>query len=388
MINPFFMSVLCSIIILLFLSLGWTDLFFLPDSSVFIFLGLMAFINIILSTGVYLTKSRKVDVAESKLKLGFILLLLYLINFLFSGEVALINVITNTGSYYKDIRNIPTLFPLIVSLNVYLIIRTFYRYCVKSSGKELAYFILLLIPLLLIMGRGILVIALLTCLILYLRIKDVFSNRKTVIYSVIFIITIGFGFSMLGQVRSASNEVLNEGNAQLTRSFTELSKANESFFELGLPESLLWVYVYAVSPLSNFNNAVVTEYKNESCELITLSRSFLPESVQKNFMPAFESLRDGLVSPIFNVSTMFLLPYYYCGWYGVFCMLLVLYLMFFMGFFVVRNTPYCDTYMSLMSTVFILGFFSNVLILDVVFIPIALMICRACMKKLNVVIRR
>jgi oligosaccharide repeat unit polymerase len=360
------------LVVLALASLQWSSYYRdLSFETLFFLLSLFS-VNVLISVFFNFDNSIKVSQKQQSQKLRLLLYFLYIINVLYSKEIALLNVVLGVGSYYKDIANIPTLFPIVISLNVFLIIDLFVRINNGRKAKNIMTLVLLFSFLILNMGRGIALMAALTCLFSYfIRYKfSSISFKKSfkilLSFSIVMIL-----FSIMGSVRSDSNEVRNQGNIKLLRSFTELVQPTQHFYNSGVSEMVLWPYVYAISPIYNFDNAVKTNYNLNDCNVRFLTSSLLSESIQKNLLDKPNENKTGaLVNYIFNVSTTFLSPFYYCGWLGVVFYLIAFYGIFFFLYFIVRNTEYKIVFLGLYSTIFSLSLFSNMFILDVLFIPV------------------
>jgi hypothetical protein len=381
--NPFMIFNFSIVIVLFFSSLQWSFLYVNINNNTLIFIGLLFLSNILISFFCY--KDREVYFPDRKQnkRLRHLLYLLYIINFVYSKEIPIVNVIFNVGSYYKDINNIPTIFPLAMALNVFLIIDLFARLKVDINKKDNVLVLIFLFTLIMIhMGRGIFVMCFLHCIFYYLLSrKNVFSLKTLKVIS--YIIGLLFVFSLWGNIRSASNEVINSGNSKLTRSFSELVEPTKAFHEAGLPDSVLWVYAYAVSPLYNLDNTFNIEYNSGTCSPDFILRSVLPESFQKNFLSPVDELYGGLISPIFNVSTTFFTPYYYCGWIGVLIYIITFFMIFLTQYILVRKSEYKNIFLAQYCTVFLLSTFSNMFILDVLFIPLLITVLLSLYSRLK-----
>jgi len=294
----------------------------------------------------------------------------FAVNFIYAKEIALFNIVFNTGSYYKEIKDIPTLFPLLISLSTAICIISHKSWLTTSSKKDIYICISMLIIPIMTMGRGIFMYTFMTLIFqaIYFKGKIRLSNIK--IYAIYALIPIVI-FSVWGQIRSSSNEETNSSNQQLLKTLNELAEVTPDFEESIFPDAALWPYIYAVSPLANFDNALLRNYRSSSsCDLIYIPKSLLPESIQKNIGIFEENLDGALISPIFNVSTGLILPYYYCGVFGVISFIILLLLVLLFCLFATHKTSFHVCALSQATTILTLMLFANVFILDVVFIPL------------------
>lgn len=275
--NPFMIFNMSLLVVLALASLQWSSYYRdLSFETLFFLLSLFS-VNVLISVFFNFDNSIKVSKKQQSKKLRLLLYFLYIINVLYSKEIALLNVVLGVGSYYKDIANIPTLFPIVISLNVFLIIDLFVRINNGDKRKNIMTLVLLFSFLILNMGRGIALMAALTCLFSYF-IRYKFSSIS---FKKLFKILLSFSivmilFSIMGSVRSDSNEVRNQGNIKLLRSFTELVQPTQHFYNSGVSEMVLWPYVYAISPIYNFDNAVRINYNLNDCNVRFLTLPSLP----------------------------------------------------------------------------------------------------------------
>tara|TARA_B110000503_G_C7095106_1_gene391204 strand:- start:319 stop:1386 length:1068 start_codon:yes stop_codon:yes gene_type:complete len=303
----------------------------------------------------------------------FVIIILFVIDFVYLKEIPLINAIFNSGTYYKDLDHIPLVYPLITSISVFLIVFYFYYYISFKEKIYLTYILILLIPLVLNIGRGLVVMALLPCLLIYLSQLDFRNSYKKIgrllLISFVFIIL----FGQLGNVRS-TERIKNENN-DLNSIIIVAGQATEEFKNSIVPSEFFWLYLYAASPIANFDNILA---KRNFIDYSSLSEfivyNFMPQSLQKRFLGEFKKNTKYLIIDTFNVSTMFALPYFQYGWWGVFFFLFIYVLFFVIAYIIVRGSNYRVLFLAFFSTSFILGWFSNALVLDVIFIPIAICI--------------
>jgi hypothetical protein len=373
MINPFYLSAISYISVFLVFSLKWSRYYqYLSENILLFFL-----VNIVLSIllGFYFGKSLKFQNIPNKDKrINFYVILIivgYFINFMYAREIPLINVIFKIGSYYKDIEMIPTFFPLLTSLTVFFGIYTFNHYLSFKERNYLYKSLILFLLILMNMGRGVLIMALIPCFLLFLSHRKFNINFKNSIGILILLFIILFGFGYLGNVKTFEdpNYRSNTGNILV------LGSATEEFKESIVPYEFFWTYLYVVSPTANLNSFTQNNGNYDSGFFEFLTFNFFPQSLQKFFIN-YESIniKRYLVVDNFNVSTAFVVPYIQLGWLGIILYQVIFYLLIFITLFLLRKSPFKSLFLSLVSTVTVLSLFSNMLILDVLIIPIILCI--------------
>jgi oligosaccharide repeat unit polymerase len=361
MINPFFVSSFTLLLVLGFHQLKWSNLYTVLSFNSILFIVLLIISNLFFA--LVFKKYFKYKVIPFKninLKVWIIpLIILYIINFLYSGEVPLINLIFNIGTYYKDIEMIPTLFPLLMSINVFLIIYSFSIFNQTKKRKYLKYTLLLLVPIILNNGRGVLVMAVLPCALIYFSSLKLRFLRKHFHVFILGSIFASFVFGYIGNSRmDTRNDILAIGHA------------NQEFLNYGIPSEFFWTYLYVVSPISNFDNFILNDSKPSSF-FEYFVYNFLPQSLNKSLIDTEEiDRKDFLVIDTFNVSTTYGLAFVMQGWLGVFFYILIYNFFLIFSYFLTKGTPYELILLSLFSMISALSLFSNILVLDVVFIPI------------------
>ncbi|WP_207641503.1 O-antigen polymerase [Clostridium sp. KNHs214] len=327
-------------------------------------------------------KKTNINIFSSK-KMITIIFLGYVINFLYSKEVPLINSIFGIGTYYKDIATIPTFYPLLNSMNVFFVIYNFYLYLNLNEKRHLHTSIILLIPFLITMGRGLIVMAITPCVLMYLsqNIKR-FVNKKT--YKVIiFLLIFTFLFGYLGNLRTTQSHLKN---ISPTERILYVGNATEQFWNKPIPKEYFWAYIYVASPISNFDNFTQYDYEGSTFGGF-VAYNFLPQSIRKRVID--ENSIDKkiyLIVDEFNVSTAYGIPFYQLGWIGVLLYQLIYYLIFIFMFIIVQRSYYQTIFLSLYSMTSIYSLFSNIFVLDIVAIPIIL--CVLLSVKKRIVFRR
>jgi oligosaccharide repeat unit polymerase len=378
MLNPFYMYMFSNIFVLVFFSFQWSNYYQNLSVELFSFL----IINTLISgfIGFFLKKKLRFRAVYKKLPNPKILFLLiyfgYFVNLLYARELPIINVLFNIGSYYKDIENIPSFYPILTALNIFYFV---YLFSIYISFKDKKYFymsLLLLLPLIANMGRGLLVMALIPAVLIFLaHRKSFFSFRGVIkVFTGVVIFTIIFGY--LGDIRSVSMAEHRLKNIDVNELILSLGDATNEFRESHIPDSFFWIYLYTVSPVSNLNNIIQHDSLNSNFSEFFVY-NFAPQSLQKIFLGKLEKDKSNLVVDTFNVSTMYALPYTQLGWLGIALFQIIFYILFFILFLILHNSDYKVIFLSFFSSVMLLSGFANMLVLDVIFIPISLCVLLA-----------
>jgi len=373
MINPFYVLVFSGITVI--------SMFFLKWSIFYNQLSLQMYMFFIINTatafslGFIFRKKLRYKNTYFRIKypklIGGVILLGFLFDILYSKEIPLVSMLTSSGSRYDEVEHLPLFYPLLSSVNVFVIVCLFYSYLCCKNKVCLYVALLLLFPFVINVGRGLVVMSIVPCLLMYLSTKNMFLSVKKIATIFLVLLSILYVFGYAGNIRSAS--VLSE---RLHRTSTDeiilsLGGATEEFKESYIPSEFLWGYLYVVSPICNLNNNILIGISEGGGDEFFVY-NFAPQSMQKNMFTKFEKDKSFLVVDTFNVSTAFALPYSQFGWAGVFFFQVYLYVLFFFFLFLLQKSKYKIIYLSLFSTSMLLVWFENVLVLDVIAIPLCL----------------
>ena len=378
MANVFFLKIVSVLLVLAASALNWSWYFQELSQSTVVFLCSLVFANFILF---FLLKGpakyRSVPDSSGS-RIYWFVSFFFLLNLVYAKEVALVNVLTNSGSYYKDINNVPTLFPLLLAACCYLGIMSGFTWVCTKKRAELTRFFFILAIVIFTMGTSIFIVITLTVLISFFlksfgNLDVVVIKMRPLVWGFVAIAILSACFVVWKEVRSESNMEINAGDDRLTQTISEFIGVTDNFIEARVPDGFLWLYAYSVSPLYNLDSALSANRIDE-CRSEFITRTLLPQSVQNRIFQENPSLRDHLVNPLFNVSTIYFEPYYYCGWTGLSVFLLLLYGMFLLGFYIVRKSKYCIPYIGLVSCIQVLGMFGNLFVTDMIFVPFFMMI--------------
>lgn len=366
--NPFKFSSYYILIFLILDFLNFSDLYKDLGLKAYIFIGFMLLLNLFNSRIFQITFSRQAIIPLNQKKITLLTgAVLFLLNFSATSKIPLIELITGGDMDYKNYNYLPFIFPLSISFAVLISVTSFYNYLFFKKRKEVIIGTIFLILQILYLARGVFIISVFTIIMFVLAKKKFNLSSKIKIASISFIIFIGFGF--LGNLRTSNDDYDN--SKQL---FLEISGANQNFKKSGLPEEFLWGYIYLVSPIYNLSESLKSRTTNKDSWLTLISQNFFPQSLQNLINKRIEKKdKTNLVADYFNVSTEFNLPFQQKRFLGLFFYLFLKYSIY---WFLIFNTakPYRFILNCFFSSVFFFSWFSNMFILDVVFIPIIMLI--------------
>jgi oligosaccharide repeat unit polymerase len=290
----------------------------------------------------------------------------YGIEYLFFGNLPLLAILTKTPLSYAEF-GIPTFHVFLVTFNSFFSIYLFQIILSeKKRRKEIIFlFILTLIPFLLILNRGILIIALISCVFVYLiKYQSKITFRKIAILGILAVFCL-YLFGIVGNIRtnnSIQNPSLLDNNM-----FLQIGGATKEFKESVIPKEFFWTYIYMSSPLANLQKTIDRyEFKKD----ISLSDSYmftvtqiLPDFISKRISKAYEIDTPSpiQIAPELNVSTAFAQSYVILGWVGISLFILFAFIFAFAYILLLKrlNSEFLVVGVALINSIFVFSTFSN-----------------------------
>ncbi len=370
MINPYFIYVLSFLVVIIAYVLKWSSLF--PDLGYSLLGFLLVSITVAFVIGKAFMKKNIItfnSVKDHKY-LGWItfgILGGYCLEFLYFGNFPLLAIITKVPLSYKDF-GIPTFHVILVTFNSFFAVYLFQVILskVKSTKKMIVYFILNLIPSLLIINRGMLVMILMSCLFVYL-IKYQKKITMKIVLSISVLLIIGmYLFGVAGNVRVNNTY---HTNTSLTDNslFLQIGGATDKFKHSRIPKEFFWSYIYVASPLANLQKTI-NHYEFKKDINLPDSLSFMvtqmfPDFISKRVVSSYEidAPKSLQVAPELNVSTAFADPYVFLGWVGI--SLFTLFIFIFAFFYILLlkrlNSEFLIVGVAILNSVFLFNTFAN-----------------------------
>ncbi len=210
-----------------------------------------------------------------------------------SGGFPIIWIFTNAAKTYFD-YGLASLHGLVNSLLLALTLCRVGLYLLTGEGRHLRLPFFSIIWWIALVTRGTLFFSLVACSILLLLIRPV--RTKTIGRMVAYAILTVLLFGWVGDQRSGAD------------SFRELAQPT-SHYPQWLPSGILWVYIYATTPLNNLAYSMVSRKPEENL-LLPHTLSILLPTVIRNYVygdagVAAEEINGDLVESHFNVSTAY-----------------------------------------------------------------------------------
>jgi len=261
---------------------------------------------------------------------------------------------------------IATLHVIIVAFSSFLAILACNNYLLARRKRKrwLLLHLVLLALIFFVIGHRIFLFFILLAVFLLIVQNKMNDMKKLRIRNVLSFLCLGlailFVFGFVGnRIRS---EIFHAGDLILV-----IGEANERFTESGIPNEFFWAYIYATSPMANLNlNIRLNNREGYSIRnfYIFIISTFFPDFLSRRILSPeiyFESRRGKQINDILNVFSIFLVPYRYFSWVGMFITFLFITFFPFVYFSIIRNTPNFLIYLVVFNIIYVFLVFDNLL---------------------------
>lgn len=379
--NPFGAYVLASVGITSMYALGFSDLYPRLSLEMVIFLVITCGTSFILAT-VYSVLQQQQPETDQLAGPGRRDLLIFCVigcgfavEFAYSGFVPLLALVSGAVFDYREF-GLPTFHVVLLGVNFFYAVYWASRYFETGKRGFIYLFVGGVLFGLLIMNRGAIIISLLALLFMYFG-KQFSAKKAMRVVLIAGVVVWLFGF--IGNLRFVSQEVLQEDP------ILKIGSASKSFTESGLPNEFFWVYLYATSPLANFELTASTMPVSYGSFAEGMIANFVPDFISKHIVdPTADTfVRPLLITPQLTVSTAFAPAYASMGWFGPY--LIYLYFAAYTLFLAIfaRKSRYREALMAWMSAQGALLFFDNMLVFSGAVGPIFIGIYLVCRERLR-----
>lgn len=355
--NPFYLYVITFTIVIVTYQFGWSSLY--PKLSFLLLLFFIVTFIVSLLLGATIDKYNPIIYSEientdfvKRTIIGIYILLI--IEFIYTKGIPLLLVFSSSTFRYEEF-GIPTLHPILATFTSFYTVYVFHAWLSEKKLKNLIYFLLLLLFPILIYNRGMLLISLVSCLIVFLlSIKKV--KLKARIYIAVLVVVLLYFFGVLGNyrmVKSSSNEY-----------FMEVAEATDSFRNSRIPKEYFWSYIYISSPLANLQNNINENGPEQIRVKDFISTELLPDFISKRLAKLIHAEQGEIVqiASFLTVGTVFARSYSLLGWAGIYLMYLFIAAFVFLYIIILRKSnKYYVTGISILSTFIIFNAFSNMI---------------------------
>lgn len=230
-----------------------------------------------------------------------------------------------------------------------------YRYLAEAALPVIFYILLVY--------RGPALMCLLSWMFVFLIWKGKFK-RTHIAFGTAALVLAAYLNGVMGDVRSPGQESVGVPSA--------------AFQASGVPRTYFWTYLYATSPLANFQLAVSTVSPGQGTVLEFIASDLLPDTLSKKILPMLNdkvqtgsgnlATRDDLyswdlpqIAPGINIATLFGRSYGYFGWIGPVIMFATLSAFIIFYAILIRNSPYRVPALALLNVLVVFCLFNNML---------------------------
>lgn len=385
--NPFYVYIISFLIVFLVYSLGWSHIYPPLSFGMYLFLGCSFLIALIF--GYVFQKNKYIEFKKLNNNLDFRAFLFVLIiwighsiEFLYFKQIPLLNLLTGKNVIdYRDF-GIKSFHVFLISFNSFAIVYLFHYYISTKKKKILFYYILALIPSILIINRGMFLIGLISSLFVYLFSLASFLRFRQIIIMSTSVLIILYLFGYIGNLRSAGGD-----SDYLLRE----SKATKEFRKSIIPKEYYWTYLYAASPLANFQNNInkTTNVKYNFFDLI-LFETF-PDVLSKRIAVVLnrEKLGHHQIVSWLTVGSVYSKSYSYVKWFGpvILFFYLIWIIILFIGL-VPKRSSYHITVVAILLTLVFMNTFDNMLVFSGIILQLVYPVIFAFFEKSSKVMKK
>lgn len=345
--------------------LGWSDLFTNLSASMIIFLILTSIIMMLFGNfrkNSNLIKWNEIEKDDYTYVFSILSLFGHLINFIFAGKIPLINILlSKPNEVVEGFNGIPFVHVLLVSFTTFYCTYLFHLYLSTKHRKDLLLYLINFLPLILLFSRSAIILVLMNCVWIVLIRKRKLSVKFVAIL-MICLLTIGYIFGVAGDKRTENQVNLSGTGSDL---IMEIGSASEEFRESLIPKTYFWVYLYASSPLANFQHIINTD-SNHPIDgeriLEFVNNEFLPDSISNriNGLMGSSNIEMPLITPTLNVATIYGPAYEYLSWMGPILMFIYT-IVIITGYLYVNkeNKQFLLTGIAILNSIIVLNAFDN-----------------------------
>jgi hypothetical protein len=350
--NPNFVYILAFIVPFIFYSFEWSTLY--PRLGLPLFLFYLFTFLVCIAAGLLIQFCRPFHYKPIKEARGNIIVMLAIYLFygaevLYSGTLPIYALLQGDFNYAEDAFGLPVIHTFLVSFNTFYAIFLFHQYVSTRRGRLLWFFLLVLLPFILLVYRSSILNVLLGALIVFLFHKAVIPF-KLILKTIAGVLLVFFLFGFLGNLRSGNGDA-----TYIPRS----SGATEEFLESRIPKEFYWSYLYVASPVANLQNNINLVKSPEGNYKDLVMNEFLPAFVTK-FIVQPEAKKFHQINPFLNVGTIYVYSFSYLRWPGMILMFFY-FLILFNGYYLLirKSDTYKVTGMAILFNMIIFANFHN-----------------------------
>lgn len=325
-LNPFYIYIFTFSVVMLVANLKWSNYTTSIAPSLYIFFTVTFLIAF--AWGYFLKYKKmfvykdllvKKDNKKENIIVGAIISF-YFIEAIYSGGFPLLSTVGIGGAIYTSF-GIPVFHVVLVTFHSFYTTHMFHKIISKYSFGKLIKTIILVVPALLILNRGMLMMFAITFVMLFVMKnlnKITLKNMKYVCIIIISVIVLIVGFGVLGNMRT-NPEFSGIEKALNSEYIMVVGEATEEFKESNLPKLFFWTYIYMASPMLNLNLNIEEPIEKLNMESFVIN-TFFPDVLSKRLIEWYDITANevNLISYGLNVATAFGQIYANIGWLGMY----------------------------------------------------------------------
>lgn len=323
-LNPFYIYIFTFSIVLIVASIPWSNLGNGISGMLYIFFIITFIISFFIG---YLLKKKQLFVyydikSEKKNRENITILfifILYILEAIYSNGFPIFSILGLGNLTYKDF-GIPVLHVFLVTFHSFYLTYYLHKIIGSINKSKIVKMILLFIPTILILNRGMLMM-LFFSVVLLIGMKYLGNfNKRTIkigLGIVVSTLLLFYVFGLLGNLRS--NDYL-EGSekAYNTEYIMIIGEATNEFHDSNIPKPFFWSYLYIASPIYNLQLNIDTVRSDYSFKNLFVG-SLLPDFINKRIVSGYDIQLNEifLVSPGLTVATVFGQTFADLSWLGM-----------------------------------------------------------------------
>jgi hypothetical protein len=360
--NPFFVYVTAFGLVIAIYQLGWSDVYPKLSWDLLLFFGLTFLAALLLARLIRPFIGRMQEYTPSLLS-GYATL--FVIG-TFAGEIALAGgvplLFVVSGAQFYTMEATATHLHAFTFWNVFSAIR-FADFLYSRRHRYLVEAALPLVFYILLAYRGPVIMCILSWIFVF-AIRHNGLKPKHVAWAAVSLMAVFYANGVIGDIRSPGQEVSGAPSA--------------SFRNSGIPRTYFWTYLYATSPLANFQVSVDKLNIHHGTPLEFVASDLLPDTISKRILPLLNdaihtgnenlvtrdelySWKQPLIASGINISTLFGRSYGYFGWFGPIIMFMVLSAFIITYIVLIRRSPYRVPALALLNVLVVFCLFNNMI---------------------------
>ncbi|CAN7346281.1 O-antigen ligase [Variovorax paradoxus] len=236
-------------------------------------------------------------------RLFFLFIAFFIFEVAIAGYIPLISMIGGSEGSQFDF-GIPSLHGFVLAFGALISSVSYLVYLKTEEKKYLYYSVAIAFIFALLVTRKMIMVSVVQIAVIHFFVKG-FGGAKRIFYFSAFALLVVFVFGWIGDIRTGRDL------------FLSLANTTESYPDW-LPSGFMWVYIYLVTPILNFTNAIHLNYSYEYnwSFLCSWFPSVLRDSVGCTTTGGgFDNYYQ--ISGAFNVATGYLPLYDSAGYWGV-----------------------------------------------------------------------